>query len=61
MLIWVISTIAMEFTIGAIVGIPLAEMLRIYDVFTGNLWALVIALVGFIPIIPARLRKSIII
>ena len=57
---WVILTVLFETCFGLLTGDTLAELIRAYDITTGNLWLLVILFTGTAPWLTAKMRKLII-
>lgn len=58
-LIWIVSTILFEFLLGFLIGETFANMLNSYNVFTGNLWLIVVLFIGFSPWLAAKRNKMI--
>ena len=58
-LLWVILTILFEFGFGLLTGDTFAELIRAYDITTGNLWSLVVIFTGIAPWLTAKARKLI--
>ena len=58
-IVWVIATLIFETLLGLAMGASFAEILSAYHICTGNLWLLIVILIGFIPIIIANMRKLI--
>ena len=58
-LLWVILTILFETCFGLLTGDSLAELIKAYDITTGNLWLLVILFTGIAPWLTAKTRKLI--
>ena len=56
---WVILTVLFETCFGLLTGDTLAELIRAYDITTGNLWLLVILCTGIAPWLTAKTRKLI--
>jgi hypothetical protein len=55
---WLVLTMMFEFSFFLLVmGHPMDELLREYDLFRGRLWLLVLATTFFAPLIAARIRK----
>jgi hypothetical protein len=54
-LIWLLLTLAFEFGLGALRGLPLREMLAQYDITQGHLWPLVPLTMGLAPELTRRL------
>lgn len=56
-LYWVFLTIIFEFGMGLLVmKSSLADLFRAYDVATGNLWLLVVVVMGLAPLVSAKIR-----
>jgi len=56
-LAWLGATVLFEFLFGRLVaGKSWGELLRNYDITTGNLWPLVLLVVAVSPLLAARLR-----
>ena len=58
-LLWVILTILFEFGFGLLTGDTLAELIKAYDITTGNLWSLIVLFTGIAPWLTAKMRKLI--
>lgn len=58
-LLWIVSTIVFEFSLGFATGDSFSEMINAYNITTGNLWIIVVLFIGFAPWITATLRKII--
>ena len=58
-LLWIVLTILFETGFGLLTGDTLLELIRAYDVTTGNLWLLVILFTGIAPWLTAKMRKLI--
>ena len=56
---WVILTILFETGLGMLTGDALAELIKAYDMTTGNLWSLVVLFIGISPWLTAKTRKMI--
>ena len=56
---WIILTILFETFFGLLTGDTLAELIKAYDITTGNLWLLVILFTGIAPWLTAKIRKLI--
>jgi hypothetical protein len=56
-LLWIVLTIVFETFFGLAMGNSLDELLKAYDVTTGNLWLLVVLFTGVTPWLAARARK----
>ncbi|MBK5722864.1 hypothetical protein JGH11_18495 [Dysgonomonas sp. Marseille-P4677] len=58
-LLWIILTILFEFGFGLIMGNTFAELIKAYDITTGNLWLLIVLFTGMVSWLTAKLRKLI--
>ncbi len=58
-LLWLLLTITFETVFGLISGNTLPELLKAYDITTGNLWLLVVLFTGIAPWLAAKIRKLI--
>lgn len=58
-LLWVVLTIGFETGMGLITGESFRELVKAYDITTGNLWLLVVVFVGIAPWLTAKQRKLI--
>jgi len=58
-LLWLLLTVIFEFTLGFIMNEPLSELIKAYDITTGNLWLFVVLVVGCSPWLTAKIRKII--
>jgi hypothetical protein len=56
---WIILTILFETGFGLLIGNTFAELLKAYDITTGNLWLLVVLVTGIAPWLTAKTRKLI--
>jgi len=56
---WIILTILFETGFGLLIGDSFAELIRAYDITTGNLWLLVVIFAGTAPWLTAKARKLI--
>ena len=59
-IVWFTATLVFETLLGIAFGTPFAEILNAYNIFTGNIWLLVVIFIGFAPFIVAKIRKLII-
>ena len=57
--LWVIMTIIFEIILGLAMGDTLTELLKAYDITTGNLWLLVVLFTGVLPWLVAKIKKII--
>jgi len=58
-LLWIVATLIFEILVGIVENTSPAEMLEEYNIFSGNLWLLIVIFVGFVPVITAKRRKLI--
>lgn len=58
-LLWLLLTIAFETIFGLFSGHTFSELLKAYDITTGNLWLLVVLFTGIAPWLAAKTRKLI--
>ncbi len=58
-LLWLLLTVAFETVFGLLSGNTLLELLRAYDITTGNLWLMVVLFTGIAPWLAAKSRKII--
>lgn len=58
-IIWFCATIIFEFALGFATGEIFADMLAAYNIFTGNLWLLVVIFIGCTPWLTAKIKKII--
>ena len=56
---WMLLTVLFETGFGLFTGNSLAELLKAYDITTGNFWLLVVLFVGIAPWLTAKTRKLI--
>lgn len=56
-LLWVCLTLIFEFAMGFSTGSSLVEMLRAYNPLTGNLWILVVIVIGISPWLTAEIKR----
>jgi len=57
--LWVALTIVFETILGLAMGNTFTELLKAYDVTTGNLWLLVVIFTGIMPWLVAKIKKII--
>jgi hypothetical protein len=58
-ILWIVLTIVFETILGLTMGNTLAELIKAYDITTGNLWLLVVLFMGIIPWLVAKKKKII--
>ena len=56
---WIVLTILFETGFGLLTGYSFSELLKAYDITTGNLWLLVVLFTGTAPWLSAKTRKLI--
>jgi hypothetical protein len=57
--LWVALTVLFETILGLATGTTFTEMLKAYDITTGNLWLLVVLFTGIIPWLVAKIKRII--
>ena len=57
--LWVVLTIIFETVFGLATGDTMMELLKAYDVTTGNLWLLVVLFTGIAPWLVAKIKRII--
>ena len=58
-LLWIVLTIAFETVFGLAMGNSFCELLKAYDITTGNLWLIVVVLIGLAPWLIAKIKRII--
>ena len=58
-ILWVALTIVFETILGIAMGDTLTELLKAYDITTGNLWLLVVLFTGIAPWLVAKIKQII--
>jgi hypothetical protein len=56
-ILWVVLTIAFETVFGLTIGMTFAELLKAYDITTGNLWLFIVVFIGFAPWLIAKIKR----
>ncbi len=57
-LLWIVLTISFKFIFGMLlVGKPFSELMKVYDITTGNLWLFVVLFVGISPLLSAKIKR----
>jgi hypothetical protein len=56
-ILWVVLTIAFETIFGLATGMTFVELLKAYDITTGNLWLIIVIFTGIMPWLVAKKRK----
>lgn len=57
-LLWLILTVLFETALGLVLGQTIPEIMKAYDVTTGNLWLLVVLFIGFVPLLTSKTKKT---
>lgn len=57
--LWIFLTISFEFIFGITLGTPIPELIKAYDIRTGNIWSRVVIMVGFSPWLTAKIKRLI--
>ncbi len=57
--LWFLLTVLFETIMGLVTGRSLKEIFSDYNVFSGNLWVLVVFFAGIAPLLAAKLRGKI--
>jgi len=57
--LWIILTILFETGFGLLLGYGFAELLKAYDITSGNLWLIVVLFTGIAPYLSAKMKKLI--
>ncbi len=55
-LIWVLLTVAFEFTLGRLANKPWSDLLQDYNIFAGRLWGLFLLLLFILPYLVYTIR-----
>jgi len=58
-ILWIILTIIFETTFGLAIGNSFSELLKAYDITTGNLWLIVVVFIGIVPWLVAKIKRII--
>ena len=58
-ILWIILTIVFETIFGLAVGNSFSELLRAYDITTGNLWLIIVIFIGIAPWLIAKIKRII--
>lgn len=56
-LLWVFLTFAFESTFGLARGNSLCEIMKAYNITSGNLWLVVLIFIGIAPYLAAKIRR----
>jgi len=57
--LWVVLTIVFETGLGVMMGYDFCELLKAYDITTGNLWLVVVIFTGISPWLVAKIKRII--
>ena len=58
-ILWLALTIVFETILGLAMGDTCSELLKAYDITTGNLWLMVVIFTGIVPWLVAKLKRII--
>jgi len=58
-ILWIALTIVFEILLGLAMGNSFAEMLKAYDITTGNLWLVIVISTGIMPWLVAKIKRII--
>ena len=58
-ILWVALTLVFETVLGLAMGNSLGELLKAYDIRTGNLWSLIVLFIGIAPWLIAKIKRII--
>jgi len=58
-ILWFALTIVFETILGLAMGDTFSELLKAYDITTGNLWSIIVIFVGIAPWLVAKLKRII--
>ena len=58
-ILWIALTIPFETILGLTMGDSFSELLKAYDVTTGNLWSVVVVFMGVTPWLVAKIKRTI--
>ena len=58
-ILWIALTITFETVFGLAIGNSLSELLKAYDITTGNLWLIVVIFTGITPWLVAKIKRII--
>lgn len=56
-LLWVTLTVVFETVLGLAMGNSFGELLKAYDITTGNLWLIIVIFTGIVPWLIARIKR----
>jgi hypothetical protein len=55
--LWVALTVVFETIFGLAMGDSFSELLRAYDISTGNLWLIIVIFTGIVPWLVAKIKR----
>ena len=58
-ILWIALTIVFETIFGLAIGKTFDELLKAYDITTGNLWLIVVLFIGIAPFLAAKIKRII--
>jgi len=58
-LLWIVLTVAFETVFGLAMGNSFFELLKAYDLTTGNLWLIVVVFIGIAPWLITKIKRII--
>ncbi|MDR0311147.1 MAG: hypothetical protein LBJ21_06140 [Acidobacteriota bacterium] len=56
-LLWIVLTVVFETLLGLAMGDNFGELLKAYDITTGNIWLIVVVFIGIAPWLIARIKR----
>jgi len=56
-ILWIVLTLVFETILGLAMGNSFGELLKAYDITTGNLWLLVVLFIGIAPWLTAKIKQ----
>ena len=56
-ILWIVLTIVFETILGITMGNSFSELLKAYDITTGNLWLIVVIFMGIVPWLTAKIKR----
>jgi hypothetical protein len=55
--LWVGLTLVFETILGLLLGMTFAELLKAYNITTGNLWLIIVIFTGIVPWLIAKIKR----
>jgi hypothetical protein len=55
--LWILLTVVFETALGYVMGNSFFDILRAYDIRTGNLWLIIVIFTGLMPYLVAKTKK----